>query len=186
MFNCFGQEVSEINKVLEISDTLEYQQEIRIYKNSIDSKNVILRMFKNDKSEWIVYIFWYSKNFNTVTKIDQISFPKESVGKLKPVNADLIWLNLILCNVEYVPSQKEIDYKITTAKIVSEDGEFGISKNKKHAIDGESYRVFVRNGSIKNEFSFENPTFYLKHYPKVDELILYNELLSVLEKEFHF
>lgn len=33
IFNCFSQEASEVNKVLRIPDFLEYQQEIRIYKD---------------------------------------------------------------------------------------------------------------------------------------------------------
>lgn len=187
MFNCFGQEVSEINKVLEIPDTLEYQQEIRIYKDCLITNRIdIIRMFRNNNNEWIVTKFYYSKDFKDITKIEGILFPKENIGKVKPKNAHLIWLNLLLCNVEYLPSQRNIDYKLKTAKIVSEGGEFGISKNNKKAIDGESYKVFIKNGNIQNEFSFDNPSFYLKFYPAVDELISYNELLSVLENEFSF
>ncbi|WP_143102081.1 hypothetical protein [Flavobacterium phragmitis] len=176
-----------MNKVLEISDSIENQKEIRIYKDySIGNRIILFRMFNDEANEWIVQKFWYQKDFKSVTKIDEFRFPKEAIGKLKPKNAHLIWLNLLLCNVEYLTSQTNIDYKLKDAKIVFEDGEFGISKNKKHAIDGESYRVFIKNETIKNEFSFDNPSFYLKYYPTVDELISYNELLSVIKKDFDF
>ncbi len=185
-FHIRAQEVAEINKVLKIPDTLEFEKEIRIYKDySITNTMEIFRMYDKGKNNWIVYIFSFSKTDKAVTKIDQIQFPKENIEKLKPKNAYLIWLNLLLCNVEYLPSQKEIDYKLKTAKLISEDGEFGISKNRKRALDGESFRIFIKNGIIKNDFSFENPAFYQKNYPTVDELITYNELLSVIKKEFN-
>lgn len=55
----------------------------------------------------------------------------------------------------------------------------------KYILDGVGYKVYVRNGKIKNSFEFDNPESYLKHYPTVDELISYNELLSVINKEFN-
>ena len=33
MFNCFGQDISEINKNLELAQTLGFEKEIRIYKD---------------------------------------------------------------------------------------------------------------------------------------------------------
>ena len=186
-FNIKAQEISEINKVLEIPDTLEFEKEIRIYKDYSTTDSVkFFRMYDKGKDNWIAYEYWYSKSFKDVTKILAIEFPKESIGKLKPKNAYLIWLNLLLCDVEYLPSQKNIDYKLKSAIIVSQDGEYGVSKNKKHSLDGESYKVFIKNGVTKNDFSFNNPGSYLKFYPTVDELISYNKLLSVVEKEFDF
>lgn len=187
MFNCFGQEVAEINKVLEISDTLEYQQEIRIYKDYSTTNTIdVIRMFRNKNNEWITYKFWYSKDFKTVTKIDQISFPKEPIGKLKPKDAELIWLNLLLANVEFLPNMEVIRYKLDKPSIDYDKGERGISRNKKHILDGVQCKVYIKNGKNKNSFSFDNPESYLKYYPKVDELISYNELLSVIKKEFDF
>jgi len=187
VFNCFGQEVSEINKVLEIPDTLEFQEEIRIYKNySITESIDFLRMFKNEKNEWVAQKFWYSKDFKTVTKIDVISFPKESIGKLKPKDPELIWLNLLITNIEFLPNMEAIKYKFGKPQIDLDRGKRGISRIKKHVADGVGYKVYVRNGKTKNSFYFDNPKTYLKYYPTVDELISYNELLSVLEKEFSF
>lgn len=186
-FNCFGQEVSEINKSLEIPDSLEFEKEIRIYKKHETSHNSeIFRMYDVGNNNWKAEIFYYSDQFKAPTKINKIEFPKENIGTLKPKNAYLIWLNLLLCNVEYLPSQKKIDYKLKAAKIISGDGEYGISQNKKRSLDGESYRVFIKNGMIKNDFSFDNPAFYLEYYPTVDELIGYNELLSIINKDFNF
>ncbi|WP_343615272.1 hypothetical protein [Flavobacterium sp.] len=186
VFNCFGQEVSEINQILEIPNTLEYQQEIRIYKDSIGSKTVVLRIFKDQANEWIAQKFWYSENIKSVTKIDEIHFPKESIGKLKPKDAELIWLNILITNVEFLPNIEAIRYKFGKPQIDLDRGKRVISRTKKHVLDGVEYRVYVRNGKNTNSFSFENPEIYSKYYPTVDELISYNELLSVLAKEFNF
>jgi len=184
---CFGQDFSEINKILELSDSIENQKEIRIYKDySIGNRIVVFRMFNDKTNEWIVQKFFYQKDLKSVTKIDQSSFPKKNIGKLKPVNADLIWLKILITNVEFLPSINSIKYKLGKAEIVSDMGELGISTHKKHILDGIGYKVYVRNGKSKNNFSFDNPEAYLKEYPTVDELISYNELLSVLEKEFSF
>lgn len=187
ILKCFRQEVSEINKVLEIPDNLEYQQEIRIYEDySIGNRIVLFRMFNDKANGWIVQKFWYQKDFKSVTKIDQSSFPKESSGKLKPVNADLIWLKILITNVEFLPNMEDIRYKFGKPEITSYKGEFEIKTRKKIALDGIGYKVYIRNGKSKNSFFFDNPEIYLKDYPTVDELISYNELLSVLKKELDF
>jgi len=187
MFNCFGQQVSEINKVLGISDTLENEQEIRIYKDYSTTNQIdVFRIFKDSKNEWVVYKFWYSKNLKSVSKIDEIRFPKEIVGKLKPKDAELIWFNILMTNVEFLPNMETIRYKFGKPKINSDRGERGIFRTEKYVLDGVVHKVYVRNGKNTNNFSFDNPKTYLKYYPTVDELISYNELLSVLEKEFSF
>lgn len=186
LLNCFGQEVSEINKVLEIPDTLELQKEIRIYKDySILNTVEIFRMYDEGKDKWNVQFFSYSKNNNVVTKIDVRTFPKENIGKLQPKDANLIWLNILLSNVEFLPSIENIKYKLNTPYLDLENGEPTIAKKKIHVLDGTGYQVYVKNGKIRNHFSFDNPESYLKYYPTVDELISYNKLLSVIKKEFN-
>ncbi|RZJ54160.1 MAG: hypothetical protein EOO44_06080, partial [Flavobacterium sp.] len=184
--NCFGQKASEINKVVSIADALEYQQEIRIYKDySIGNTILFFRMFKNEEKHWVTQRFWYSKDFKDVTKIDEGRFPKETIGKLKPKNAELIWLNILMTNVEFLPDIETIRYKFSKSYIDSEKGQSVIVKKKILVTDGDRYDVYVRNGNNKNHFSFTNPKTYLEKYPTVDELISYNELLSVINKELN-
>lgn len=186
LFNCFGQDVSKINKVLEIPDTLEFQKEIRIYKDySISNTVEIFRMYDEGKNNWIVFKYFYLKNSKQITKIDKIEFPKENMGKLKAKDANLIWLNLLMSDIEFLPSIEEINYKFKKDSIEFEDGEYGIVKKKVLVLDGKSYQVYVKNGKIRNNFSFDNPETYLKNHPNVDELISYNQLLSTIKKEFN-
>jgi len=184
--NIEAQEISEINKVLEIPDTLEFEKEIRIYKDySITNRMEIFRMYDEGKDNWIVYIFSFSKANKTVTKIDQIKFPKENIGELKPKDANLIWLNLLITNAEFLPNMESVQYKLSTPFIDSEKEEQVINQKKVLVTDGAGYQVYIKNGKIRNNFSFFNPETYLKYYPTVDELIAYNELLSVIKKEFN-
>ena len=186
MFQSFGQNISEINKDLNLSDTLEFEKEIRIYKDYSNATRIdFFRMFDSGENNWIVYIYYYNKEFKSVTKIDRIDFPKENSGMLKVKDANLIWLNFLICDVEFLPNLKDIDYKLKKASIELEDGEYGISKKKIATLDGVGYTVFVKNGKVENNFIFDSPDCYLKYYPNVDELISYNQILSVIKKEFN-
>ncbi len=186
MFNCFGQDISEINKSLELPPKLEFEKEIRIYKDySIKEKMEIFRMYDRGNNDWIACIYSYSKKFKSATKITEIVFSKEEKENLKIKDPTLIWLNILLCNVEYLPDLKDIDYKLNVSSIELENGEYSISKRKNKSLDGENYWVFIRNGKNKNHFNFDNPESYLKSYPKVDELISYNKILSVIKKAFN-
>jgi hypothetical protein len=184
-FHIKAQEISEINKVLEIPDTLEFEKEIRIYKNySIADRINVFRMYDEENSNWIAIKYSCSKTLNQVTKIDGLHFPKENIGKLKFRDANLIWLNLLLTNMEFLPDMKSIEYKLSTQFIDLDKGEKVISRKKILVTDGVGYHVYIKNGKITNDFSFYNTETYLKYYPKVDELIAYNELLSIIKKEF--
>lgn len=185
-FTIEAQEISEINKVLKIPDVLDYENEIRIYKDySITNGMEIFRMYNEGKDNWIVCIFSFSKTNKTITKIDQIKFPKENIEKLKPKDANLIWLNLLITNAEFLPNMESVQYKLSTPFIDSEKEEKVIIRKKVLVTDGAGYQVYIKNGKIRNNFSFYNPEKYLKYYPTVDELIAYNELLSVIKKEFN-
>jgi hypothetical protein len=185
-FTIEAQEISEINKVLKIPDVLDYENEIRIYKDySITNGMEIFRMYNEGKDNWIVCIFSFSKTNKTITKIDQIKFPKENIEKLKPKDANLIWLNLLITNAEFLPNMESVQYKLSTPFIDSEKEEKVMIRKKVLVTDGAGYQVYIKNGKIRNNFSFYNPEKYLKYYPTVDELIAYNELLSVIKKEFN-
>ena len=81
---CFGQNISEINKNLELSDSLKFEKEIRIYKDfSIINGMEIFRMYDVGENNWKATIYYYSKKTKNCTKIENIEFPKEKKGNLK-------------------------------------------------------------------------------------------------------
>lgn len=185
-FQLKAQNVAEINKALNLPDTLSYENEIRIYMTSETKySSQIFRIYEEVNNNWKAEIIYYSAQFKDATKIVVFEFPKEKVGKLKPKDANLIWLQLLLCDVEYLPNMENIRYKLRKSSIVLEDGEYGIFRKLKYVTDGNSYKVFVRNSKIENNFSFDNPEIYLKSYPNIDELHSYTQLLSIIKKEFN-
>ena len=180
---CFGQQASMINKELKLNDSLVYSSEIRVYKFlALTEKAEVFQMFDKGSNEWEVNIYSYSKSLNQITKIDNFKFPKATIRTLKAKEPHLIWLNILLCNVDYLPSMDKIDYKLSNKRI--ESGELVIERPK--ILDGCSYEVYFRNNKIRNHFSFSNAEAYLELYPAIDELILYNKLLLVLKNEFRF
>ena len=181
-----AQNVAEVNKALNLPDTLSYKKEIRIYMTYETTYSIeIFRMYDEGNNNWKVEILYYSTQFKNATKIDVFEFPRETTGKLKPKNANLIWLQLLLCDIEYLPSIENIKYKLKESSISIEDGDYDIVEKHSLIHDGNSYNVFVSNIESKNYFTFDNPENYLKSYPNVDELQSYTKLLSIIKKEFN-
>lgn len=184
--SCFGQDYSEINKSLNLPDSLEYENEIRIYKDFSTTDGMeIFRMYNKRENEWVVNIFYYNKTFKSPTKIDVIEFPKENLGKLKAKNANLIWLKFLLADIDKLPNLKDISYKLKKSKIEFIDGEYSIARNVMSVMDGQSYFVNFRNLKKTNNFFFSNHETYLSNYPDVDELISYNQIVTIIKDEFN-
>ena len=184
--SCFGQDHSEINKSLDLPDSLEYENEIRIYKDfSTTDRMEIFRMYNKGKNEWVVTIYFYNKRFKSATKIEMIEFPKENLGELKAKNANLIWLKILLTDIDKLPNLKDISYKLKKSEIEFIDGEYAIARNVISVVDGESYFVNFRNFKKTNNFFFSNPETYLSNYSDVDELISYNQIVTIIKDEFN-
>ncbi len=184
--SCFGQDYSEINKSLDLNDSLEYESEIRIYKDFSTTDGMeIFRMYNKGNNEWVVYVYYYNKTFKSATKIEMIEFPKENLGKIKVKNANLIWLKILLTDVDKLPNLKDISYKLKKIKIEFLDGEYSIARNVISVVDGQSYFVNFRNLKKTNNFFFSNPETYLSNYSDVDELISYNQIVTIIKDEFN-
>ena len=184
--SCFGQDYSEINKSLNLPDSLEYENEIRIYKDFSTTDGMeIFRMYNKGNNEWLVYVYYYNKTFKSATKIEIIEFPKENLGEIKVKNANLIWLKFLLTDVDKLPNLKDVSYKLKKSKIEFIDGEYAIARNVMSVMDGQSYFVNFRNLKITNNFIFNNPETYLSNYAEVDELISYNQIVTIIKDEFN-
>ena len=184
--NCFGQSIKEINRNLNLSNSFEFEKEIRIYNDYTISNGIeVFRMFDRGRNDWVVDIYYYNKTFKSATKIIRTEFKNKNLGELKLIDANSIWLNLLLCDIENLPSIDTIEYKLKVSSIEFIDGEYEVIQRKKKALDGHVYNVLFRNGKKKNHIVFDNPESYLEIYPNVDELVSYNQILSVIKKEFN-
>ncbi len=185
-FKGFGQDIFEVNKSLGLSENLEYEREIRIYKDFQDNNNVeIFRMYDKGNNNWKVEISYYAKDYKQCTKKDVIDFPKESAANPKPRDPQLIWFNMLLADIEYLPNLQDIKYKLKNSTIEKIDGKNTLLKKVKTVPNVFSYSIFVRNVKVNNYFVFNDPEKYFDLFPDVNELVSFNKLLSVIRNEFN-
>jgi len=177
-----SQTILEINKGLSISDSLSYQKEIRIYKRySITNASEIFRIFLTDDKVWKVELYKY---YNAVDKNDKSRFELQSLKT--NTNLRLVWLYFLETNIEVLPSIEQIRYKLRgKAEYELYNGEYEVSHREVRPLDGIGYEAFVKDGNYKHHVEFGNYDSYLRHYPNIDELNFYSEIISIIQKEFN-
>ena len=174
----FSQTVSEINKTLNIPDSLTHKKEIRVYKwYQTTNVSELFRMYFDGK-KW-EYIFY--KHYNKLSDNNQSTFEKII---LTPQNEDLVWLKIGITDIDHLPNLEEIRYKLKKAEIVFYDDQYVVSENKMYTTDGVGYQALYKEENVFNNITFNNYQSYLDTYPNVDELIAYAKLISVISEEF--
>jgi hypothetical protein len=177
----FSQNISKINSNLKISDSLTHQKEIRIYKKEDTTNyNELLQLyFENKKWNAILYKYHDSVNEYVPLKIEKV---KLSTKK----DLELLWIQILATNIEFLPNQSEIEYKLRGKLEIDtlSNGEYEYGYKITNIIDGTGYTVFVKNHTKTNNITFSNPESYLKLYPNVDELIDFCTLLKIINSTF--
>jgi hypothetical protein len=88
-------------------------------------------------------------------------------------------------HVQDLPEMSKIEWKLKKNPQIAEDmGQKVLSWQKTEIIDGESYIVNYRWRKDVNYVTYWNPEGYLRIYENVDELIYFNELLTIIRTEF--
>lgn len=176
----FAQNIAEINRNLNIPDTLNHSKEIRIYKDfSITNGTEIFRMFYSNNT-WKTELY---KHYSYVDEKNKLTVEKMDLNTKQDL--ELVWLYMLESNVEYLPSIQEISYKLRgKAEFELYRGKYEVSHSKITMVDGVGYHVLVKNGTKQNEIKFDNPESYLEHYPQVDELNSYVEFLNIIRSTF--
>ena len=173
--NCFAQkqDFAVINSNIGISDSLKIDKEIRVYKVYQLSSSVEIVQIKKEDSHYKATIFYYSSKFNDATKINKITFVDKKIG-------ERFWLDLLLTNIEFLPSIDKIRYKLSEKRIIEENNNLEIEDKKTKVLDGVSYFIMFKDGKTYNYFEFNNPDIYMKLYNKVDEIDDYNRLIKLI------
>lgn len=170
----FGQSVQQINKNLNIPNTLQ-STEIRIYKwYSTTNGSDVFRMFMDEKKVWHIFLY---EHFNGKTEFNVTNLTSTT-------DSELIFREFILTNIEYVPSIEEIEYKLNDLKIAIEDGKYCFQTTTIRVSDGRAYHAFFKNGSKQNDFEFNNFEAYFREFPEVDELNSYAKIIAVITNSF--
>ncbi|KFC23185.1 hypothetical protein [Epilithonimonas lactis] len=163
------------------------ETEIRIYKDrGITNSGHIFRIYQEDKIWKAELIQWF--------------FPREiSKDEFEPINPKLTnlkseksleqsFLNIKARNIGFLPNEECFQYKKDQSQVVYDEEEkdwvFEI-KNAIMVLDGTGYLVKYKSGQQQNEFNYSNPESYLKHYPDIDELNYFVDILKYIRKEFN-
>lgn len=180
--NVSAQNVSRINADFNISDSLTMNSEIRIYTvGGITNYSSLFRMYKNNSN------IWTSEFYEHYAKVVGQTELSTEMQTLKSKNdMEFVWNCILRTNVEYLPNMSEIKYKMRErGKVELVDGDYQLMWKSKQIMDGIGYKVQIKTKLGFNEISYENPESYLKHYPEVDELVYFNELLGLIKSEFN-
>ena len=162
-----GQEFHNFNNQNSISDSLEFENEIRIYKvgNYQTNCTELVRIYEN-KRDWQIDYFKCNKKLTLL------------------INSQRIFYKILQNHPFHIPDQKDIEWKLK--KIIglekNIEGNYQILVEKKLLPDhGYSYFFFVNRHGQYNQFKYYCPEILLQNYPEVDELILVNNILNVIK-----
>ncbi|RDI09763.1 hypothetical protein [Flavobacterium sp. AG291] len=175
-----AQTVSEINDFIGIPDSLEYTNEIRIYKRySTTNGTEIFRIYSNAvefKAEFYVYLGVIPGC------VQKRSFTKTDIkGNL---SNEMAWMKIEISGIEHLPEWKMFEYKFKMPEIVFSEGSYVYQTTTMAISDGVGYSVFYKSGKIKNHIEYGNPESYLRRFPGVDELEMFSKMLDVIRKDF--
>lgn len=176
----YAQELKGINSELKIPDSLTFEKEIRIYRGfGIDNHVGIFRMYQDNSNSWKIENYNFYQAFG---EMEKPSFNK--VDLTSKTNPAFLWASLVQTKISELPDMSEIRYKMQKrGKLELIDGEYQAWNEEIFITDGIVYYVKVKNLKTINEIEYGNPESYLKHFPEIDELIFFKELLDLLRTE---
>lgn len=177
----FGQDINQIDKALNIPDSLSYDAEIRIYKGfGITNVTEIFRMYKK-RNQWKIERYFY---YAPVQEMQ-----KPNIKKIKltaKTHPEFVWQSILRANILEIPDMDKIMYKLQKrGEVQLVDGDYEVWNKTSFITDGTGFKVKIKRGKDSNEIYYGNPESYLKMYPEVDELLFFSELLNVIKSEFN-
>ena len=169
------------NQIINIPDSLTNQKEIRMYKfAAITNYSELFIIYQTKDKSWNVEFFkcYSARNENEKSRFEKIQVTVKT-------DFDLLWLKILNTDIENLADWDKIKYKLKKkGEITIERGEYELNWQKLIVMDGQYYEVKIRNGNKLNAVSYSNPETYFEHYPEVDELNSFVELLNLLKGEF--
>lgn len=179
--NLYSQDYKKINKFINISDSLTFTKELRIYKNySTTNGSEVFRIYQLKDKTWKIELY---KFYDALSSNEKPKFTLESLNS--DSNLNQYWTRILDTHAEFLSDIKAIDYKLKGKTVFESDKDDYGSRNKVAFTDGIGYMAFIRNYDKVNQFSFANAEGYLEHFPEVDELNSYSSLLKLIRTEFN-
>lgn len=167
--------VTEVNKTIYISDSLNFSKEIRIYKvSAITNFRTVFRLYQTNDKKW-------NAEFYKLNSKD--SYEKSLLSPKS--NFNFTWLKILNSNIEYIANWESIEYKLKRKRgIKLENGEYVATWTMQEIMDGERVVVMINNQKRLNLVDYPNPNIYFNDYPDIDELESFMELLNFIDSEF--
>lgn len=175
-----------VDKLANIPSELK-ESEIRIYKGrGITNSGHIFRIYKDDKVWKTELIQWFLPKEISRDEFELIK-PKLTVLKSEK-SLEQSFLNIKARNIGFLPKEECFQYKKDESQVVFDEEEKDWVFEIKKAImvlDGTGYLVKYKSGQQQNEFNYSNPESYLMHYPEIDELNYFVDILKYIRQEFN-
>ena len=179
--NLYSHDFQKINKVINITDSLTFTKELRLYKHfSTSNRSEVFRIYQLKDKTWKIELY---KFYDALSSNEKPKFTLESL--ISDSNLNQFWAKILDIHAEFLPDIKAIDYKLKGKTVFESDSDDYGSTKKITFTDGIGYIAFIRNYNKVNQFSFTNAEFYLKYFPDIDELNSYSSLLELVRKEFN-
>ena len=184
-----AQNISTINSDLKLTDSLTHNTELRIYQGGgTTNYSSLFRMFKDDSKTWTIEFYEHYAKVRGVAKLE--TKRRELTYKN---NLDSIYRSLVRSYILELPSQSEIEWKMISRGSIEKieryrKGEkkvtYELFNRQWGILDGEGFKIQVKDWTGKNEFEYSNPDRYLDYYPDIDELNYMCEILNTIRNEF--
>lgn len=185
----YSQNLSQINADLNLTDSLTYETEVRVYQGGgITNYSSLFRMFKDTSGKWTAEFY---EHYAKVAGVVELQTKKQTLKSKNEL--EFVFENFIRSHIFHLPDMRKIQWKMvkrgdvkkvtdTIRGKVSE--EYLASKERVMIMDGSGFIVSVKQQEKVNHFQYSNPESYLKHYPENDELIYMCEILNIIRDEF--
>jgi len=161
--------------------------EIRIYKDrGITNSGHIFRIYKEEKIWKAELIQWFLPKEISKDEFERVK-PKLTVLKSEK-SLEELFLNIKARNIGFLPKEEYFRYKKDKSQVIYDEEEkdwLFETKNSILVLDGTGYLVKYQSGKQQNEFDYSNPESYLKHYPEIDELNYFVDILKYIRKELN-
>ncbi|MEB8345783.1 hypothetical protein OO010_06975 [Flavobacteriaceae bacterium KMM 6898] len=164
-----AQNKSKINADLKLSDSLNYETEVRIYKSEGTYHSSLFRMYKDNSGKWNTEFYEHSNNVNEFTEL--LTEKRTLISKN---DVESVFLSLVRNYIFELPNIDQIEHKLDNRGNIKKVG----------ITDRDEFKIQAKNKDKNNEFQISNPDNYLINNPKIDELIYMSEILNTIRNEF--
>jgi hypothetical protein len=164
-------------KIRNIEQASYNDVDLRVFLDpGITNGGHVIQIIKN-KDRWVGVKYDYILRIRNGSVTKKIR--RTTRTKVKPSDWNRLWSRLRELDILTLPDQEAIRNKLRKeVTTIRGKGYSAIAVN-----DGSGYDLLVKNENTISKYSFHEPWTYAEHYPDVDEVRKYSEIIATLERE---